>query len=509
MRCVSIREKWAAKRLAMIAWIVSLVLVVVGSGLAEVYVYGDVDGVWAENRSPYIVVGDINISEGYTLTIEPGVEVRFAGPWSLSVRGRLNAVGGNDEERRITIYGTPTVEWRGIFFYPEADARSQIINCDIRDAHIGIDLNRAYTVIRGCRIEARYVAINCLGTTPEISHNLLIRAYDPVSLYDVKAVSIRSGSAPVIYGNQLIEAVALGGGEAYGVYVSESSPVVRENWIEAISDFRANAVFVSRAEKMDLYHNIIRTRSNGIMRGIWAVQSSGVRLVNNTIHLTVSCNNAVGVLADRGAEVTLINNIIVGNGISIGDSTVYGQVHRSSGWNAYWGHERLHVGEWNGGEGEVRADPYFENLSIDREEADYHLRWDEYPEGRRSPCIDAGNPQMEDPDGTRSDIGRFYYHHEPDRVGYAPVVKGREIVTFYPNPFNNALTVQFHSAGSTPISVRIYDLRGREVARLMEGLEIRGEEVLIWRPAQLTGGTYILTLNTPVRTFSYPIIYLP
>ncbi|MFN3821633.1 MAG: hypothetical protein ACK4OO_04810, partial [bacterium] len=446
-------------------WFVGLMASVgmVSTIWADEFVYGEVSGVWSINRSPFVVVGEITIPEGASLTIEPGVEIFFAGSYAFNVRGRLSAVGGNDEARRITISGRPTVEWRGIFFFPEADARSQIVNCDIRGAHIGIDLNRSFVTIRGCRIEARFVGINCLGTTSEISYNLLIRAYDPNSLYDVKAISVRTGSAPLIVGNQLVEAVAQGGGEAFGIYVSESSPIIRENWIEAESDYRALSIFISRAEKADIYHNIIRGRSSGVIRGVWTVQSTGVRLVNNTIHSAMTSDNAVGVVVDRGAEVVLINNIIVGNGLSIGDSTVYGQVHRSSGWNAYWAHKTVHAGEWSGGEGEVTEDPYFENLSPIREEADYRLRWDDYPHGRRSPCIDAGYPQMEDPDGTRSDIGRFYYEHEPNFV--TPDKESHPqtpfLVEAYPNPFNASLNIVVRGGAVQGREIKVYDLTGR------------------------------------------------
>jgi len=54
--------------------------------------------------------------------------------------------------------------------------------------------------------------------------------------------------------------------------------------------------------------------------------------------------------------------------------------------------------EW--GEGNIDVDPQF----VDAEEGDYHLTIDSH-------CIDTGDPEApEDPDGTRADIGAFYYH---------------------------------------------------------------------------------------------------
>jgi hypothetical protein len=43
--------------------------------------------------SPYIVTGNVVIPAGKTLTIEPGVIVKFAGYYSLKVNGTLRALG--------------------------------------------------------------------------------------------------------------------------------------------------------------------------------------------------------------------------------------------------------------------------------------------------------------------------------------------------------------------------------------------------------------------------------
>lgn len=51
-------------------------------------------------------------------------------------------------------------------------------------------------------------------------------------------------------------------------------------------------------------------------------------------------------------------------------------------------------------EGNIDTDPLF----IDAENGDYHLTAD-------SPCIDTGNPEADlDPDGTRADMGAYYFH---------------------------------------------------------------------------------------------------
>ena len=54
---------------------------------------GNVNGTWTKKSSPYIIKGEINIPDGETLTIEPGVEVIFEGHYKFNVQGRLLAIG--------------------------------------------------------------------------------------------------------------------------------------------------------------------------------------------------------------------------------------------------------------------------------------------------------------------------------------------------------------------------------------------------------------------------------
>ena len=69
---------------------------------------GSVSGTWKKSASPYVVTGDITIGRSKTLTIEPGVTVKFAGHFGLTVgyRGTLKAIG--------------TVQDRIVFTAPDA-----------------------------------------------------------------------------------------------------------------------------------------------------------------------------------------------------------------------------------------------------------------------------------------------------------------------------------------------------------------------------------------------------
>jgi len=54
------------------------------------------DTVWTASGSPYWVEGVVTVPEGVTLTVEPGVEVRFNGSFSITVNGTLISIGTNE-----------------------------------------------------------------------------------------------------------------------------------------------------------------------------------------------------------------------------------------------------------------------------------------------------------------------------------------------------------------------------------------------------------------------------
>ncbi len=68
------------------------------------YVSGSItsDTIWNLTNSPYIVMGDVTVEPGFTLTIEPGVEVKFDGTYSIIVDGKLIVNGTSTNKIKFT-----------------------------------------------------------------------------------------------------------------------------------------------------------------------------------------------------------------------------------------------------------------------------------------------------------------------------------------------------------------------------------------------------------------------
>ncbi len=110
--------------------------------------------------------------------------------------------------------------------------------------------------------------------------------------------------------------------------------------------------------------------------------------------------------------------------------------------------------------------------------------------------------------------GSLYYRlRQVDRDGgqeYSPVVlvktdiaKGVNLIGNYPNPFNPSTTIAFSLDQKQRVSLAVYDLRGTEVARLIDDETLdAGFHSMVFSPGSLSSGTYLYTLSTPEGNFN-------
>jgi len=169
------------------------------------------------------------------------------------------------------------------------------------------------------------------------------------------------------------------------------------------------------------------TISNNTFTNNWAAGRGGAICCDSLASPTISYNTITGNSARYGGGIycrwhsnpKIIANTISGNSATYGGGGIctdesWPTITNSILWeNAALNGPQIEVnsgpeprvkycdvqGGWQG-EGNIDADPLF----IGPEREDFILRW-------HSPCIDAGDPdpQYNDPDGTRNDMGAFYF----------------------------------------------------------------------------------------------------
>ena len=65
----------------------------------------------------------------------------------------------------------------------------------------------------------------------------------------------------------------------------------------------------------------------------------------------------------------------------------------------------------------------------------------------------------------------------------------------YPNPFNPSTTINFTLAETASVELTVFDLMGRKVATLAQGLTEAGDHSIEFNAENLSSGIYIYTLN--------------
>ena len=78
----------------------------------------------------------------------------------------------------------------------------------------------------------------------------------------------------------------------------------------------------------------------------------------------------------------------------------------------------------------------------------------------------------------------------------------------FPNPFNPATTLSWNLEVATELSIRVLDVRGREVAHLAEGHSGPGQFSMSWDASELSSGVYFIQLITPHETAIQKVMLL-
>jgi len=83
----------------------------------------------------------------------------------------------------------------------------------------------------------------------------------------------------------------------------------------------------------------------------------------------------------------------------------------------------------------------------------------------------------------------------------AAVPQGYALYHNYPNPFNPVTTIRFDLPESAQVRLVIYDVLGRQVRVLVDGVREAGMHEVVFKAGALPSGTYLVRLEMPQGSF--------
>ncbi len=526
------------------------ILGVLSVARAGTVVSGAVSGVWDLAGSPYWVEGDLTVAAAAPLAIEPGVEVRFRGPYRLLVQGLLTA-SGTESDSIVFTWDQPLAahEWRGIRLVGAA-AASLLEYCRIervRSATTYPDVRGGAVYCEGCSPTIRHCRLQ-----HNVSHNsnsngmgggvACVESDAVIEFCVIRQNQADSGGgiATIEYGSAEIRNNLISGNTAPysggGIYAGvRSSPVIENN---LILDNRAYGWGGGGITLWNWYamNFISKTVRNNVVAGNYTSAAGGgfyIRydysiLENNTVaDNTAGQGGGIYVLNQGPGDYPpyLHNFIIWGNAAPAGRSIHPDPSTGSAVVVAYCDVE----GGW-AGTGNIDVPPVFAG--------------DDYQLAAGSPGVDAGDPDPAYDDlcfppsqGTaRNDMGAYggplacrwpvqfsSASGDPaaggERAGRAsdgetsravrPFIQASAVAAAPDFPVRFGLARPERAAPSAvPVRLSLFDIAGRRERVIYEGLlpEVSRQQVISLRG--LPAGCHYLRLATPVGDCVRPVLIL-
>jgi hypothetical protein len=286
------------KKLKMLVILLTIIFGIISSSskplfpsVNATYVEGPItrDTVWTLVDSPFVISNNVTVYPSATLTIEPGVQVRFGGDFSLIISGKLYADGTSKQITFTSNKMQPEVgDWQAIIF--NGAQESTLIGCSISYAKYGM-------LIRNGNVEVRD------STISSCSQNGIDITDSECTIQNSTIKENHGGNGISITGNgQVIiqENTVMANGNGILLTGSESSNVnISGNKISA-NDQAGIRIDADNHSGMTILNNIISSNNEG-----FHISTPTSTLITNN---SISYNN-IGMMYDEGNHEAHFNDI--------------------------------------------------------------------------------------------------------------------------------------------------------------------------------------------------------
>lgn len=299
----------AVVTLAMFSLLAGLIV----SSTKATYVEGHItqDTTWTLVDSPYVVSKDITVDPTVTLTIEPGVEVKFGGKFTFYVQGTLYAVG--TPNRPITFTSNSQTpqrgDWQSVMFQ-NTSSWSTLDHISVKYAADGVASENGKLTLRNSEIAfsedngIRILSSEIVVENSQISNN-------------TAGISITGSNVVTVQNNTL---------RSNGVGISLSGTVsgvnIRQNII-SLSSLSGIELGASSYSGLEVLYNTLSAGNSGF----YVSGNASTTVTNNSVSY-----NKVGFYYAAGSSHVAHFNDIYGNelGMDVANLTV------DASYN-YWG----------------------------------------------------------------------------------------------------------------------------------------------------------------------------
>ncbi|MEM2105316.1 MAG: PKD domain-containing protein [Candidatus Bathyarchaeia archaeon] len=269
-----------ATLLTIIFSIINVNFMVLHGEAEGTYVEGPItrDTLWTLLDSPIIIANNVTVYPGITLTIEPGVEVKFGGPFSLFVYGKLSAVG--TFERPVTF--TSNKEQKGV-----ADWGSIVFN------------SAEKSTLENCLVSYGKDAIVIENGNVDIQHSSI--------LYAENGVTAANSIVNIL--NFIVSFCAKN-----GMNITDSAVNIQDGYV---SNSGENGILVTGNAQVTIVNTTLLGNLNGIT--LTGVSVSNVNITRSII--SASTQNGLLFEAESHANINIFDNIISSNNVGFYIST--------------------------------------------------------------------------------------------------------------------------------------------------------------------------------------------